>query len=88
MKKSYLEPAIEDFNAQSSNIKVSYSFMVPDDYYVKVLTLLSSEMPTLMSSASTDRQVTSTYRWAAADLTPFIEKIMLTFPSTVPACKH
>lgn len=41
-EKSYLEPAVEAFNAQSSNIKVTSTFMVPEDYYVKALTMISS----------------------------------------------
>ena len=75
-EKSYLEPAIEDFNAQSSNIKVSYSFMVPDDYYVKVLTLLSSENADfdVFSVNGIDKLNQYLQVGGLADLTPFIEK--------------
>jgi len=75
-EKSYLEPAIDDFNAQSSNIKVSYSFMVPDDYYVKVLTLLSSGNADfdVFSVNGIDKLNQYLQVGGLADLTPFIEK--------------
>ena len=41
-EKPYLQPIIEAFNAANPDTKVVPTFMVPDDYYAKILTMLTS----------------------------------------------